>query len=225
MLQMLSQGISRRDQRLRDMARALPTRESLLATPRQRLDRAADRLGPSLTAGVQRRRVRLSEVSGSLRPATLRRQMEEHSRGLAKAEARLSPALQRLVSRRREQLDAQMRRFRPETLSAENDRQRRRLAEVTARLSAAGTRQITRWQGQIEAQGRVLSTLGYEATLERGFAVVRSEGALVTTAKTAKKATTLEIQFADGRMEVGGKASAPARKAGGKPTDEQGSLF
>lgn len=223
MTQLLSQGISRRDQRLRDMARALPNRESLLATPRQRLDRATDRLGPSLMAGVQRRRVRLSEVSGSLRPVTLRRQLDEHARGLARVHANLAPALHRLMSRRRDQFEAQMRRFRPETLNAENNRQRRRLAEVSQRLADAGARQITRWQGQIDAQGRVLSTLGYEATLERGFAVVRREGAVVTTAKEAKKAGALEIQFADGRMDVGTKAAAP-RKSGSKPP-EQGSLF
>lgn len=224
MLQMLSQGITRRDQRLRDMARALPNRESLLATPRQRLDRATDRLGPSLTAGVQRRRIKLSEVSGSLRPATLRRRLEDHARGLDKAQARLKPALTRVVGDQRKRLQSQLLRFRPETLSTENDRQRRRLSEISARLSAAGARQITRWQGQIEAQGRVLSTLGYEATLERGFAVVRSEGAVITTAKAAQKAARLEIQFADGRMEVGGKPAAAARKSGGKPP-EQGSLF
>jgi len=173
---------------------------------------------------VQRRRIKLSQVSGSLRPATLRRRLEDHSRALEKAHSRLSPALQRLVKTRRERLDAQLRRFRPEALTAENDRQRRRLAEVTARLSAAGDRQINQWRDALEAQGRVLATLGYEATLERGFAVVRSEGVVVTTAKAARKAAALEIQFADGRMAVGGKAPAAPRKSPGKPPD-QGSLF
>ena len=111
-----------------------------------------------------------------------------------------------------------MRRFRPETLSTENDRQRRRLAELTARLSVAGTRQIVHWQGQIEAQGRVLSTLGYEATLERGFAVVRSEGALVTTAKAAKKAAAdaqeePEATEEGDAVEASATEEAPAEEA------------
>ena len=222
MLQLLSQGITRRDQRLRDMARALPNLDALLSAPRQRLDRAADRLGPSLTAGVQRRRIKLSEVSGSLRPATLQRRLADQRRALQNLDARLAPALQRLVLTRRERLASQLRRFRPEVLTQENTRQRRKLDDVTSRLSAAGDRQIGKWQDRITAHGRILASLGYEATLERGFAVVRSEGALVTTAKAAKKATALEIQFADGRMEVGGK---PAPRKKDKPPADQGSLF
>ncbi|MGB3247109.1 MAG: exodeoxyribonuclease VII large subunit [Sulfitobacter sp.] len=222
MMQLLSQGITRRDQRLRDLARALPGSDALLAGPRQRLDRAGDKLGPSLTAGVQRRRIKLSEIAGSLRPATLQRRLTDQARGLQALNARLAPALQRLVITRRERLDAQLRRFRPETLSLENDRQRRRLADVSTRLSAAGNRQIGKWHDRIEARGRILASLGYEATLDRGFAVVRSEGRVVTTAKAAKKAPMLEIQFADGRMEVGGRPAA--RKKDSAPED-QGSLF
>ena len=70
---------------------------------------------------------------------------------------------------------------------------------------------------------RLRLTLGYEATLSRGYAVVRGDGDVVTTKKAAGKAQELEIQFADGRIVVGGKA-APTRKAASKPTD-QGSLF
>lgn len=222
MMQLLSQGITRRDQRLRDIARALPRADSLLDGPRQRLDRATEKLGPSLITGVQRRRVRLSEVAGSLRPATLTRRMQEHQRGVSNAQARLMPALHRVVQARRDQFAAQVRRFRPDTLRSENDRQRRRLDEVTARLSAAGARQISKWQREIDARSRVLGTLGYKETLKRGYAVVRSDGQVVTTAKAAKKATVLEIEFEDGRMDVGSKV-AP-RKSSDVPKD-QGSLF
>ncbi|MBD3663763.1 exodeoxyribonuclease VII large subunit [Sulfitobacter aestuariivivens] len=223
--QLLSQGLSRRDQRLRDMARALPRPDALLDTPRQRLDRAVEKLGPSLMTGVQRRRVRLSDVSGLLRPATLSRRVAEGQRAVSGLGTRLSPALERSVSRRRDALAAISRRFRPDTLASESARQRQRFEDLTARLSAAGARQIDSWQKQIEARGRVLNTLGYEATLERGFAVVRSEGRVVTSAKVAKKAGALEIQFADGRMDVaGGKvATAPSKKRGNPP--DQGSLF
>jgi exodeoxyribonuclease VII large subunit len=64
-------------------------------------------------------------------------------------------------------------------------------------------------------------TLGYAETLRRGYAVVRGDGAVVTTKAGAEKAAALEIEFADGRLALGGKARA--RKADGGP--EQGSLF
>ena len=222
MAQLLSQGITRRDQRLRDLARALPDAQSLLAGPSQRLDRASEKLGPSLIAGVQRRRVRLSDVAGSLRPTTLTRRVAEGQRNVTNAGARLAPALQRMVQTRRDRFDAQARRFRPETLMVENTRQRKRLEDVTARLSAAGTRQIAKWQDEVASRTRLLGTLGYKETLKRGYAVVRAEGQLVTTAKEARKAATLEIEFADERMTVGGKA-APRKTSGGP--EDQGSLF
>jgi exodeoxyribonuclease VII large subunit len=64
-------------------------------------------------------------------------------------------------------------------------------------------------------------TLGYAETLRRGYAVVRGDGAVVTTKAGAEKAAALEIEFADGRLALGGKARA--RKTDGGP--EQGSLF
>ncbi|WP_299676987.1 exodeoxyribonuclease VII large subunit [uncultured Roseobacter sp.] len=222
MRQALSQGLARRDQRLRDMARALPRAESLLEAPRQRLDLVSARLGPALIAGVQRRKVRLAELSGSLRPATLRRGLGTEARRLAETSARLAPALRRAIARNREQLTATARRFRPAALQQERDRKARELAQMSQRLSDAGQRNIVAWRARLDAAERLRCTLGYEATLERGFAVVRSAGAVVTDSATAKAAGSLEIQFADGRVTVGGKP-AP-RKAAGKPP-EQGSLF
>lgn len=200
--QMVSQALSARSQRLRDMARALPRAETLLDGPRQRLDRAGEGLGPALTAGVQRRRVRLADTAGALRPATLRQRIANDTRRLEMLSGRLHPALLRAVEARRKR-DA--------------------LQRVALRLSEAGQRQTRNWRQKIEALERLRTTLGYEATLERGFAVVRSAGVVVTTAKAAKAAGSLEIQFADGRMQVGGAAASP-RKTAKKPP-EQGSLF
>ncbi len=75
---------------------------------------------------------------------------------------------------------------------------------------------------QIAALDRLHEMLGYKSTLARGYAVVRGDGGVVTTEKAAQDATSLEIEFADGRMQIGGQA-AP-RKTQKKPP-EQGSLF
>ncbi|GFE48752.1 exodeoxyribonuclease 7 large subunit [Roseobacter cerasinus] len=222
MRQALSQGLTRRNQRLRDMARALPRAETLLDTPRQRLDMVSSRLGPALIAGVQRRKVRLADISGSLRPSTLRRGLSTEARRLADTSLRLAPALTRAIARKREQLAATSRRFRPTALQQDRYRKARELTQLSKRLADAGQRNITACRTRLEAAERLRRTLGYEATLERGFAVVRSEGAVVTDSKSANAASTLEIQFADGRVTVGGK-SAP-RKSAAKPP-EQGSLF
>ena len=222
MHQALRQGLTRRGHRLRDMARALPRAESLLETPRQRFDVIGGRLGPALISGVQSRKLRLADVSGSLRPSTLSRGLSAERRRLREISARLAPALRRVIASKQEQLTARTRHFRPETLQQDRARKQLEFDRLVQRLSDAGQRNISGWRSRIDAVERLHQTLGYEATLERGFAVVRSAGKIVTDSQTAKSAGALEIQFADGRVVVGGNA-AP-RKGGAKPP-EQGSLF
>ena len=198
----LSGGLQRRSQRLRDLSRALPRLETLLDGPRQRLDTTGARLGPALMSGVQRRKVRLSEAAGGLRPAAMQRMIGNERRRLDALSARMGPALERCVS---------------------IDQRRQAVSAMAQRVADAGQQRVNAARNKIEAMDRLRLTLGYEATLSRGYAVVRGDGDVVTTKKAAGKAQELEIQFADGRIVVGGKA-VPARKAAPKPTD-QGSLF
>lgn len=198
----LSGGLQRRSQRLRDLSRALPRLETLLDGPRQRLDTTGARLGPALMSGVQRRKVRLSEAAGGLRPAAMQRMIGNERRRLDALSARMGPALERCAS---------------------IDQRRQAVAAMAQRVADAGQQRVNAARNKIEAMDRLRLTLGYEATLSRGYAVVRGDGDVVTTKKAAGKAQELEIQFADGRIVVGGKA-APTRKAASKPTD-QGSLF
>jgi len=196
----LSQGVMQRGQRLRDISRALPRPDALLDTPRQRLDRAAERLtraaaltetpklrferaatrlDPALLAGVHRRKMMLADMAGGLRPATLHRRVTQDRATLTDRARRLHPALAR-----------------DQSLHAA------RLHRATKSLSDVAHRQLANWKSQITAAERLRRTLGYEATLERGFAVVRSDDALVTTTARAAQETTLEIQFADGKITV-----------------------
>jgi exodeoxyribonuclease VII large subunit len=196
----LSQGLVQRGQRLRDMARALPRPDSLLDSPRQRLDRAGDRLAraaalteapklrleraaarldPALMTGVQRRKMRLADISGGLRPATLRNRIAQEKERLTSRSMRLAPALTR-----------------------ERMLQQARFDRAGKSLSDVARRQIDRWRNQIDAAERLRLTLGYEATLERGFAVVRSGETLITSTQAAQQHTSLEIQFRDGKLTV-----------------------
>lgn len=220
----LSQGLDRRGQRLRDLARALPRPDSLVEGPRQRLDRAADRLGPALIAGVQRRRVHLSEIAGSLRPSVLRRAIAGDRQRLDGLTARLGPAVAVLVARRRERFDDRAARFDPALMRRDLARMQDRFDTVIARLGAAGQGHTTALRQRIEAMDRLRETLGYKATLARGYAVVRGGGGeIVTTRQAAERAGALEIEFQDGRLKLGGAGSALGSKRPKPP--EQGSLF
>ena len=151
----LSASLVRRTQRLRDLARALPRRDALVEGPRQRLDVLGDRLGPALIAGVQRRRVRLSDVSGTLRPAVLTRQMRNEHQRLAAMSDRLAPALARIAARRREQLEARVARFAPRLLIQDAEQARARFDAVRVRMHAVGTHQIEQLRARLAAMDRL----------------------------------------------------------------------
>nr|HRK42331.1 exodeoxyribonuclease VII large subunit [Gemmobacter sp.] len=79
---------------------------------------------------------------------------------------------------------------------------RARLQSLADRMDRAQTLRLTHLSERLSAQERMRLSLGYEQTLQRGYAVVRAGATLVTSAPTAQKAPTLEIQFADGRVQV-----------------------
>ncbi|HBQ36128.1 MAG TPA: exodeoxyribonuclease VII large subunit [Rhodobacteraceae bacterium] len=85
-------AVDQRKTRLRDLARALPRLDSLLDSPRQRLDRAAERLPAALSRAAQIKRVRLSEISGSLRPSLLLRDLQRQNAEFRHKEKRLGRA-------------------------------------------------------------------------------------------------------------------------------------
>ena len=195
-----SDGVRRRRQRLADLSRALPRHDTLLEGPRQRLDIAAERLPAALTRRTQHCRIALSNVSGSLRPSLLRR----------------------MLLARRDSLSQRAGRLRPRLLTRDIGQKRSALSALAQRLGATGRNHTQRLRVRIEAADRLRETLGYRATLARGYAVIHGPDGVLTSLATAASASTLEIEFSDGRLKVGRK---PARKPG-KPGDPgQGSLF
>ena len=197
-----SDAVQRRSQRLRDVARALPRPDSLLNTPRQRLDLIAERLTPALTRGVQNRRLQLVEMSAHLRPSTLRGVVASRQESLRNLSSRLS--------------------VRP--IQREIDQQRQAANRLAERLDAAQSARLERLRQQLDATDRLRETLSYKATLERGYAVVRAEGDVITTKSQAAKHPVLEIEFTDGRLTTGGSSKSPPKKAKTDAPD-QGSLF
>ncbi|MBO9450050.1 exodeoxyribonuclease VII large subunit [Tropicibacter sp. R16_0] len=207
-------SVQRRSQRLRDLSRALPRAETLLDTPRQRLDQAAERLPNALIRGVQNRRVKLLDASAHLRPSTLRALVEGRRDRCRNLSSRLS--------------------LRP--IQRELTAQKDQLVRLTERMNTAQTARLDRLRQQIEATDRLRETLSYKATLKRGYAVVRGDGKVVTTKAQAERHGALEIEFTDGVLNTGASvtteakptpkpAPKPAPKKAKSTPPSQGSLF
>ncbi|MEM6577538.1 MAG: exodeoxyribonuclease VII large subunit, partial [Pseudomonadota bacterium] len=214
LVQALTGQVAARGQRLRDLSRALPRPDTLTEGARQRLDAQADRLPAALRASVQSRHVRLSQSTGALRPALLRRAFEETKRSYEAKAARLDPR----------------------ALTRDLKTQQDAFTRLEARLSDAGQRQILAWRTRLESQDRLRETLGYKATLARGYAVVRGDGAVVTSKAAAQQARALEVEFADGMLPLSAASSAAKPQGGDTPAPKpakrtsktdtgQGSLF
>ncbi|WP_439155430.1 exodeoxyribonuclease VII large subunit [Yoonia sp.] len=196
----LSVGVQQRQQRLRDLGRALPQVETLVEGPRQRLDFLADRLPNALRNAAAQKRLQMSEAA--LRPGILTRKLAEDGRRLDSLGNRLVPALQRRSRDATQQLEGACRGLRAAVLQDRVSRNRDRLDGVVRRLADRASRQQAERLARLVALDRLRETLGYVETLRRGYAVVRGDGAVVTGLAAANAASTLEIEFADGRLPV-----------------------
>jgi exodeoxyribonuclease VII large subunit len=225
----LAQGVALRGQRVRDLARALPRLEALLATPAQRLDAASGRLSAALRLAVSRKRGGYERQAGRLSPAALTALMQRQHNALTRNRDALDVRLVRKRDLWHAGLDKWASRLAPSLarLITQADRrladQRQTVTSLAARLEAAPPKRLTDLAARLDALDRTRKTLGYAQTLQRGYAVVRSDGAVVTTRAAAEKASLLDIEFHDGHVIVTPR-SAP-RKPGGPKSPSQGTLF
>ena len=196
----LSVTLKQRQQRVRDLARALPQVDGLIEGPRQRLDLFAERLPNALRGTAAKKRLQLSEAA--LRSGILSRRLVEDRRRLESLSSRLVPALERRAGAGREALAARSRGLRVALLRDRLSRQSEKLDATSRRLSDRAQAQQDTRRARLEALDRLRETLGYVETLKRGYAVVRGNGKVVTRQRAADKAAHLEIEFADGRLQV-----------------------
>lgn len=217
-----TQGLAMRAQRLRDLARALPKPEDLVTAQAQRLDTLTARLPAALQRATQSRRVHLSERAAILRRRLLTDRINQSARDVDRMARRLAPAFERTVTQRRERLSALSARLRPETSAQQVKSQGESVIALSQRLDRAMRNGIETARHALVALDRVHQTVGYKETLQRGYAVVRSGSEILTTKAAAQTAGSLEIEFKDGRMKLGGRPTRAGPKAG---PPEQGSLF
>ena len=218
-------ALNYRGEKLRDLSRALPRSDALTAGAQQRLDLASARLPGALTARVDRGRAKLSEASGALRPSLLARTISSARERSADRGNRLAPALERCRAAAQTDLAKAAKRFDALSLTPQITRRAQDLSVLMSRFKQVAEVQQNQRSRKLEALDRLRLTLGYTATLDRGFAVVRgAQGAVITSKKVAKCQAVLEIEFADGTLSMGAKKISKTGKSSDEK-DDQGSLF
>jgi exodeoxyribonuclease VII large subunit len=228
----------RRRSDLRALARALPGPEAVLSGPRQRLDLAAARLAPALArnARVHEQKLglaaqRLARQSPMARLAALRAKLDGYGRVLAQARnTALSAESRRIADARRRLQELEQRGAR--ALARGVILRGERLPALEARLQRAFAQSLMRRRERLRSSVSLLVSLGPEAVLARGYALVRDEaGALIRDPAQLRSGEALGVQVAGGRfgvvVGVGGEGpvrpARPARRDG--PKTAQGDLF
>ena len=218
-------GVQQRVQRLRDISRALPRPDALVATQAQQLDRASDRFAGSLKSLADRKTLDLNRAASGLRPGVLRNRIEARADRLRQSAARLQPALHLDLKRKSDALAAQ--RLSPSRLKADVARARPPLQSLYERASTAISSRLLRAGDHLGALDRTRRSLGYPQTLARGYAVLRNpDGKPLTTVKAAKKSAQFTIELHDGSLDAA-PLLAPQKPRKKAPPSEpgQGSLF
>ena len=223
---------------LRAAARGLPRPAELVALPRQRFDAVDQRLARSLLSNTRAHGLRLAELAAQLRPGLLRGRLREAAGRLDIAHRRAAGALTGLAGTRRTRLERAAARLAPRTMAERVARARQWLGALADRADRAYLNRVATARGRLEGSAKLLGSLGYQAILARGFALVRDDaGRTVRSRDRVTPGARLAIEFADGtvgavadpetprgRSSAGPGDTSPARpptKAPGK----QGSLF
>lgn len=233
-------GQEARRTELRAAVRALPSREALLAIPRQRLDHASGRLPRALRASTHLHHRRFASAAAVLTPRALRMQIERAKENVRGLHGRAAQCIQVQRARRRERFTALTTRL-AASLRANADAHRHRIArdlERTHRLSDRTTRAvlvlIQAREARLERATQLLRALSYKGVLARGYALVRdADGATLRSAEAVKPGAPLALEFADGTVRATAEGEAapvpakPKQTPGRSRTEEttQGKLF
>jgi exodeoxyribonuclease VII large subunit len=205
--------VDRRRADLRALARAMPSGEDLVSVPRQRLDRAAERLDARVRGLLDDRKLRVGRAATLLArhaPQAELARARERTHGLAK---RLAAALGARARLERQALEAR----------------RQRLAQLHPRLARCARTGLDERQRRLAGLWQLMRSLSHVGVLERGFALVTGEdGHPLRSVSAVSPGQPLTVRLVDGQFGVVAEGDAPRTKPS-RPSRKgqtgQGSLF
>lgn len=212
-------------------ATRLPRPERLLETKRQRFDTVADRLPRALQTQVERRRARLDAIgAGLVSPKQIVREKQGKLETLA---SRLGAGLSQAAAKKRIAFARSASRLRPEPLVSDARRARKALSDTARRARPALDRILAGKQRAFASEEKMLETLSYQATLKRGYAIVRdTNGKVLRTINQVANEREVGLTLADGQINLSPTGEAaktpkpkPPKPAQKKDGSDQGSLF
>ena len=223
------------------LGRAMPRLQDLIAMPRQRLDSIPERMENALKLRIQSSRSRITEMSSRLAPG-LRENAHTKRTYYLSLKGRFIPSLSKSLVKRRLAFQNISSRYAPTLLRQKISYYQQRLSAIEKQAYTNTAHKLAVSRSKFESCGKLLSSLGYQNVLKRGYVLARDEnGSMVRTVDGVKTGQKLALEFFDGFVEttasdITGKSGQPEPKAKNdaktakpkkrKPDDtDQGSLF
>ena len=223
----IRRSLKDKKQYLEGLSRGLPKPEELLNLARQKMDELSERLPRSLEASIQRSELRLSKIAGRLSPRVLSQKISDYNAQIMMLAQRSAGGLNVLTQRQKMRLDHLSHGLRADILINHTVLGNDKLLALKERMERSILQELENQRTKLISPARLLMSLSYERSLERGFAVVRDEnGKLVHSGKKIKSGTGLEIQFKKDRLGVIARGSLDKPKMKPKKNNgEQGMLL
>jgi len=213
-------GKEARQTELRSALRALPSREDLLAIPRQRLDHASAALPRALKASAHIHHRRFASAAAGLTPRALKVQIERAGERVRSLSGRATQCVKVQRTRREERFSALTTRL-GASLRANAEAHRHRLARdlerthrFTERTGRAIKVLIAARAARVERAAQLLGALSYKSVLARGYVLVRdAHGVTLRSAASVKPGTHIALEFSDGTVGATAEGDAPVTEA------------
>ena len=220
---------------LRNLSRALPAKEQLLALPRQRFDDASGRLPRALGNNVRHYQSRFDQAKARHSFHILTQRVEGLKQRLHFFSEKLSDGLIRPIQHGKNNLASFAGRLSLRLLETNIKQADQKIANLEERLNQILIHTLKGKGERLEHFSRMANLVSYQAVLGRGFALVReTDGSPVRTASRTRDGTSYYVQFYDGpvKMTRSDNASPNNRKIEAKKpikpqktASDQGNLF
>ncbi|MDH5557049.1 MAG: exodeoxyribonuclease VII large subunit [Alphaproteobacteria bacterium] len=225
-----SRMLDERRIRIEGLGRGLPSRDSILAVPLQRLDAAFERLRSAARTYTTERLRRTERLSAQLKHP--REQLADLAAKVVAESRMMEAALRAIVGRARDRGATAANRLSLRAAERARVEGTRQLHDYAPRLARATRRRVDEDAKRLTQLGSLLESFSFHRVLERGYAVVRdARGRPVTAAAATSPGQQVALQFHDDSVgaAIVGKtpAPSPAKPAAGpgKKDDKQGSLL
>ena len=225
-----SRMLDERRIRIEGLGRGLPSRDSILAVPLQRLDASFERLRGAWRDYSTERLRRTERLGAQLKHP--REQLADLSSKVAGESRVLEAALRAFVGRARDRVGVAAGRLSLRAAERARAEGARQLGDYAPRLTRAARRLANEETKRLAQLASLLESFSFHRVLERGYAVVRDAGGKpVTAAAATSPGQQVAVQFHDDSVGavIAGKVPAPAPKkpsgASGGKDSRQGSLL